>query len=79
MIRQIVKDIFSLSQKAVPATKSDISIGLDLIDTLNANRDRCVGMAANMIGVNRAAIIVNMGFNNIVMFNPKLLSCSGEY
>ena len=36
-------------------------------------------MAANMIGVNRAAIIVNMGFNNIVMFNPKLLSCSGEY
>ena len=57
----------------------NISIGLDLIDTLNANRDRCVGMAANMIGVNRAAIIVNMGFNNIVMFNPKLLSCSGEY
>ena len=79
MIRQIVKDTFSLSQKAVPATKSDISIGLDLIDTLNAYRDRCVGMAANMIGVNRAAIIVNMGFNNIVMFNPKLLSCSGEY
>lgn len=79
MIRPIVKDTFFLSQKAAPATKNDISIGQDLLDTLMANSQRCVGMAANMIGVNKAIIIVNMGFNNIVMFNPRVLSCSGEY
>ena len=79
MIRPIVKDTFFLSQKAVPATKNDISIGQDLLDTLMANSHRCVGMAANMIGVNKAIIIVNMGFNNIVMFNPRVLNCSGEY
>lgn len=79
MIRPIVKDIFFLSQKAVPATKSDISLGQDLLDTLKANSNRCVGMAANMIGVNKAVIVVNMGFNSVVMFNPKLLSCSGKY
>ncbi|MGN1406195.1 MAG: peptide deformylase [Erysipelotrichaceae bacterium] len=79
MIRTIVKDTFFLSQKAVPATKDDIPTGLDLIDTLVANKDRCVGMAANMIGVNKAIIIVNMGFNNIVMFNPRVLNRSGEY
>lgn len=79
MIRPIVKDTFFLSQKAVPATKDDIPTGLDLIDTLVANKDRCVGMAANMIGVNKAIIIVNMGFNNIVMFNPRVLNRSGEY
>ena len=79
MIRPIVKDTFFLSQKAAPATKSDLFIGQDMIDTLIANKDRCVGMAANMIGVNKAIIIVNMGFKNIVMFNPKVLNCSGEY
>lgn len=79
MIRPIVKDTFFLSQKAAPATKSDLFIGQDMIDTLIANKDRCVGMAANMIGVNKAIIIVNTGFNNIVMFNPRVLNCSGEY
>lgn len=79
MIRPIVKDTFFLSQKAAPATKSDLFIGQDMIDTLIANKDRCVGMAANMIGVNKAIIIVNMGFNNIVMFNPRVLNCSCEY
>ena len=51
MNKPIVKDVFFLGQKSVAATKQDLSVGLDLQDTLNANRDRCVGMAANMIGV----------------------------
>ena len=48
MVKQVVKDVFFLGQKSEPATKDDIPIGQDLIDTLNANKDRCLGMAANM-------------------------------
>jgi peptide deformylase len=51
MVKQIVKDVFFLSQKSEPATKEDLQVGRDLMDTLRANRERCVGMAANMIGV----------------------------
>ena len=51
MVREIVRDVFFLGQKSEPATKQDISVGQDLMDTLKANRDCCVGMAANMIGV----------------------------
>ena len=79
MKRPIVKDILFLSQKGQPATKADISIGTDLMDTLEANKSRCVGMAANMIGVNKNVIIVDMGFMNVVMFNPVIISKSGEY
>ena len=49
MVKSIVKDIFFLAQKSEPATKEDLHIGQDLEDTLAANRERCVGMAANMI------------------------------
>lgn len=62
-----------------PATKDDLQVGRDLQDTLNANRDRCVGMAANMIGVKKNIIIVNMGVIDIVMFNPVLIWKSGLY
>lgn len=79
MIRDICHDVFFLSQKAVKATKTDIGIGKDLEDTLKANKDRCVGMAANMIGVNKRIIIVNIGFNNIVMFNPVIVAKDGPY
>lgn len=79
MIRPICKDVMFLSQKAVPATKEDINIGKDLLDTLVANKDRCVGMAANMIGVNKAIIVVNMGFYNLVMYNPKITKKSNMY
>ena len=51
MIKPIVKDIFFLSQKSEVATKQDLPVGQDLMDTLRANQDHCVGMAANMIGV----------------------------
>ena len=61
MIRPIVKDVFFLGQKSGPATMQDLSVGQDLMDTLRANQDHCVGMAANMIGVKKRVIIVNMG------------------
>jgi peptide deformylase len=59
MVKPIVKDIFFLSQKSEPATPSDIQVGIDLQDTLKANRAGCVGLAANMIGVKKNIIIVH--------------------
>ena len=79
MVKSIVKDIFFLGQKAEMATKDDIQVGRDLQDTLQANREACVGMAANMIGVNKRVIIVNMGFIDMVMFNPILLKKEGPF
>ena len=73
MIRPIVKDVFFLGQKSEPATRQDLSVGQDLMDTLRANQDRCVGMAANMIGVRKKVIIVNMGIMNVVMYNPVIV------
>ena len=79
MVKPIVKDILFLGQKSVPATQLDMNVVNDLRDTLAANRERCVGMAANMIGVNKAIIAVNMGFMNVAMFNPKIVKRNGKY
>ncbi len=79
MVKKIIRDVFFLGQKSEPATKADQQVARDLQDTLNANRDRCVGMAANMIGVKKNIIIVNMGFADVVMFNPVLVSKNGIY
>ena len=79
MVKQIVRDIFFLSQKSVPATKADLQVGRDLQDTLKANRNACVGMAANMIGVKKNIIIVSMGMFDVVMFNPVILKQEGPY
>ena len=79
MIRQVVKDVMILSRKSVPAEKQDIPIGKDLLDTLFANAAACVGMAANMIGINTRIIVVNTGVMNIAMFNPVIESRSGRY
>ena len=73
MIRPIVRDTFFLSRKSEEAMKQDLSVGQDLLDTLKANRDRCVGMAANMIGVRKRIIVVNMGMLNLVMYNPVIV------
>lgn len=70
MVKPIVRDVLFLGQKSEPATKADLQVGRDLMDTLRANRERCVGMAANMIGVKKNIIIVNMGMIDVVMFNP---------
>lgn len=79
MIRPIVKDVFFLGQKSEDATRQDLSVGQDLQDTLQANADRCVGMAANMIGIKRKIIIVNMGVMNVVMYNPVILKRDTPY
>ena len=79
MVKPIMRDIFFLGQKSEPATKEDIQIGKDLQDTLNANREHCVGMAANMIGVKKNIIIVNVGLIDIVMFNPVIIKKDGLY
>ena len=67
MVRAIMKDVLFLKKQAVPATKDDMPVVQDLLDTLKANETGCVGMAANMIGVNKRIIAVNMGFANIAM------------
>lgn len=79
MIKPICKDIFFLSKKAKKASKADIQVGYDLLDTLKAHKESCIGMAANMIGVDKSVIVVSMGFMDIVMFNPKIISKSGQY
>lgn len=72
MIQPIMKDVFFLSQKAEPATPEDKQVAVDLLDTLKAHEGECVGMAANMIGVSKAIIAVNIGFMNLVMYNPEI-------
>lgn len=79
MVKEIVKDIMFLSQKAEKVTEKDKYIANDLLDTLKANKDRCVGLAANMIGYNKSIICVSGGFYDFVMINPVITKKSGEY
>ena len=74
MIRPIQKDVFFLRKKAVPATAMDISVADDLRDTLFAHAHECVGMAANMIGVNKSVIGFFEEGTYIEMFNPRIVS-----
>ncbi len=79
MIRPICKDTIFLSQKSVQATKEDMLVVDDLLDTLLANAERCVGVAANMIGVNKRIIAVSVGPISIPMINPIITSRAGKY
>lgn len=80
MIRPIVKDIVFLSQKSELATIEDAHIINDLVDTLNANLDACVGMAANMIGVKKRILVFTIGGNIIVpMVNPVITKKENKY
>ena len=79
MIQPIVKDILFLQQKSQEASQADLSIGQDLQDTLLAHRDACVGLAANMIGVQKRVIIVSLGFGHLVLYNPVLISKAKPY
>lgn len=79
MIKEINRDIFILSQKSVPATENDRQTGEDLLETLIANSERCVGMAANMIGVPKNIIAINYNNNYTVMYNPEILKADKEY
>lgn len=78
MERKIVKDIMFLKLKSSPAGKADVPTAVDLIDTLRANSERCVGLAANMIGVRKNIIIVQTPVVPIVMMNPVMTSHSEE-
>ena len=79
MIRDICKDETFLARKADPAGPEDLDTARDLLDTLEANRDRCVGMAANMIGVCKRVIVFDNDGKAMVMLNPVLLRGSGPY
>ncbi len=79
MIREIMRDESFLAQKAEPATRSDLPVAQDLLDTLEANKERCVGMAANMIVINKRIIIFDNEGTYMVMFNPEIVKCSGPY
>ena len=79
MIKELIHDPEFLSVKSVDATLDDISVAEDLSDTITAHKDECVGMAANMIGVNKRIIVINVGILFIEMFNPVILKQSMPY
>lgn len=79
MVQEIMKDEAFLSQKAGPASPEDLSAAQDLLDTLNAHRDGCVGMAANMIGVNKRIIAFDNDGKYMVMFNPEIVKKSDSF
>ena len=79
MIREIIHDPVFLARPSSEATEADLPVAKDLIDTLRANLDRCVGMAANMIGQRKRIIAVARGPMVVVMLNPKIIRKSGEY
>ena len=79
MIREICKDEAFLAQKAEPAAADDLVVAQDLLDTLTAHKDGCVGMAANMIGVNKRIIAFDNEGAYMVMFNPVIVKQSGIY
>ncbi len=74
-----MRDVMFLSRKSEPATKADAQVITDLLDTLNANLDGCVGMAANMIGVSKRIIAVRMGPASVPMVNPVIVARFGPY
>ena len=79
MIRPIVKDVVFLGEKSELATKNDIDVVNDLIDTLRANLDKCVGMAANMIGVRKSIIVFSIGEIIVPMINPVIKKKQNSY
>ena len=79
MQRTIVRDQFRLMQPSRPAEKKDLSVAQDLLDTLIANRERCVGLAANLIGENVRVIVYMDGVLPNVMLNPVIVKKDGPY
>ena len=79
MVKEIMRDEAFLAQKSEPATLEDLPVAQDLLDTLEANKERCVGMAANMIGVSKRIIVFDNDGTYMVMFNPEIVKRSGPY
>ena len=79
MIKEVIHDPIFLAGKSELATKEDLQVALDLLDTLIANKDGCVGMAANMIGVRKRIIVFDNEGAYMTMFNPEIIKKSGPY
>ena len=79
MVRELMHDPIFLAQKSTEATKEDLSVARDLMDTLAAHKETCVGMAANMIGVAKRIIAFDNGGKYMLMLNPEIIKQSGEY
>ena len=79
MVREIMKDVLFLGQKSETATAEDLPVGQDLLDTLMAHAQGCVGMSANMIGVKKQIIAFDDEGTYRVFYNPEIIRCSGAY
>ena len=79
MVKELIHDPIFLAQKSRPATKEDLNIAQDLLDTLSAHKETCVGMAANMIGAAVRIIAFDNAGTYLVMLNPEIVKSSGEY
>ena len=79
MIRELMHDPLFLARKSTEATKDDLPIARDLLETLAAHRETCVGMAANMIGFTKRIIAFDCEGSYMVMLNPEIINASGEY
>ena len=79
MVREVIHDPIILAVKSEAATREDLQVADDLLDTLIANKDGCVGMAANMIGVHKRIIVFDHEGTYMTMFNPEIIKQSGAY
>ena len=79
MVKEIIHDPVVLGIRSVPAVPEDLPIAQDLLDTLTAHKDACVGMAANMIGIHKRVIIFDNEGSYTVMFNPEILKTAEQY
>lgn len=77
MVQPIMKDPIFLAQRSEPATRDDLQVAKDLLETLIAHRDGCVGMAANMIGVKKRIIVFDNNGTYMTMFNPEIVKSAG--
>ena len=79
MVRELIHDPILLGRPSAPATAADLEVAQDLLDTLTAHAEGCVGMAANMIGVCKRIIAFDNNGSYMVMFNPEIIKAEGEY
>ena len=79
MVKELMHDPIFLARKSEPATKDDLAVAQDLLDTLTAHKDGCVGMAANMIGVTKRIIVFDNEGTYMTMLNPEIVKSDGVY
>ena len=79
MVKELMHDPIFLARKSEPATKEDLSVAQDLLDTLTAHKEGCVGMAANMIGVTKRVIVFDNEGTYMTMLNPEIIKAEGLY